>query len=749
VTDPEAAGRIADMTKARGTEYERTVEVRRERERARKQEARRRQTPEQRERERNRKQEARAIQTFEQRELERERRQSRKTPRPIMAIDGEGGGTDYEGRQNYLLMVAANSAETHACHRDGKHLTTGDCLEFLLSLPAEPIHVGYYFMGYDANQILRGLIGANHGSTIRRILNPHQGNYGPLSTYWGDYAITYQPGKHFRVSRVDPDTRKLIKGSTRTVYEAFGFFQCSFVEAITKWKIGSEEERGLIVENKNRRAEFSGLTDEIRDYCTLECRLLAMLMEKFRETCIEVGIRPREWSGAGELAAALLKKHGIPKRPPTPIETAANQTSTSRRRPERDLQFELAANNAYYGGRFEVSRIGFLKGPIYEYDINSAYPTEMRNLPCPLHTQWKHKPRASRLPEGEIYLAKVCFNHPDGLWCGLPFRGKNGGLYWPRQGTGWYWSTEIEAARRCLHAEVAVLDLWVARRKCDCRLFDWVDELYDQRRRLGRDTRGQPLKFGLNSLYGKLAQRSGRGPYHDPVSAGLITAATRARLIEALAHDPEAVFMLATDAVYSTRPLSLDIGDGLGQWEAKVWPDLFVAQPGVYWSPSEQEASLKSRGAPRSVIGDATPRFIMAWDELYERLRPAEFRERRLEERLFPTVPVVVRVFHGCRLAVHWRKPWLAGRWEDKERQESFEWRTKRHPNRIDVCDEGYIVTYPRVQAASAESEGKLPADFDKRIKIAGENGGTVEVDEDMLLEAMQDFNQFLPGEMR
>jgi hypothetical protein len=158
----------------------------------------------------------------------------------------------------------------------------------------------------------------------------------------------------------------------------------------------------------------------------------------------------------------------------------------------------------------------------------------MRNLPCPLHTRWQHKPRASRLPEGELYLAKISFNHPDGPWCGLPFRSKSGVLYWPRQGTGWYWSVEIEATRRCLHAEVATLDLWVARRKCSCRLFDWVDELYDLRRRLGPDTRGQPLKFALNSLYGKLAQRSGRGPYHDPVSAGLITAATRARLIEAL-----------------------------------------------------------------------------------------------------------------------------------------------------------------------------------------------------------------------
>jgi hypothetical protein len=264
--DPEVANRIADMAKARGDDYERSLAARRERERARKREARRRQTPEQLERERNRKHEARAIETTEQREQQRERRQSRKTVLPFMGIDGEGGGTDYEGRQNYLLMVAANSEETHVCHRDGERLIARDCIESMLSLPAEPILVGYYFVGYDANQILRGILGANNGSTIRRILNPKQGTYGPLSTYWGNYAITYQPGKYFRVARVDPATRKLIPGSCRTVYEAFGFFQTSFANAIAKWNIGTEEERAMIVANKDRRAEFSQLTDEIREY---------------------------------------------------------------------------------------------------------------------------------------------------------------------------------------------------------------------------------------------------------------------------------------------------------------------------------------------------------------------------------------------------------------------------------------------------------------------------------------------------
>lgn len=253
--------------------------------------------------------------------------------------------------------------------------------------------------------------------------------------------------------------------------------------------------------------------------------------------------------------------------------------------------------------RFEVSLIGPIGGPVFECDLNSAYPAAIAELPCPLHTQWEHKPRARRLPESGLYLAKITCTHPAGPWRGLPFR-RNGGLFWPVQGTGWYWSCEIAATRRRLSTNViAVRDLWIARCECNCRPFDWVPALYDERRRIGSATRGYPLKLGVNSLYGKTAQRTGRGPYHDAVAVGLVTATTRARLIEAIGQDPKAVIMLATDAVFSTRPLSLDTGETLGQWEEKVWSDLFIAQSGVYWSPSDAKASVKSRGAPRSVIG--------------------------------------------------------------------------------------------------------------------------------------------------
>jgi hypothetical protein len=755
MTVADVGPRIGEIVSTRSSEDDR-IENRRRGERERKREARKRQTLEQRDRERVRKREARKRATPEQHEREkaRERNRSRKKIRPFMAIDGEGGGTDHIERQNYLLMVA--SGETaggeHILHREGKPLSVRDCLEFLLSLPVDHTLVGYGF-GYDATQILRGI---NKQDTLRRILNPPQGKNGPCYTYWGDYAIIYQQGQYLRVARVDRSGEKpaILKGSSRTVYETLGFFQCAFVKTISDWNIGANEERSLIAKNKARRNEFSKLTEEIIDYCKLECRHLAMLMTEFREVCTAAGIEPRQWSGAGWLAAALLDKHGVPKRPLTAkeIEALAEKKSSKNskparlRRPERDREFEIAANLAYYGGRFEVSRIGSISGPVFQYDLRSAYPAAMLELPCPMHTVWEHKRHAKHLPESGLYLAKISFSHPDGPWCAFPFR-QNGGLFWPFQGTGWYWSREIEAAQQHLHAEIAAIhDLWIARCKCNCRLFDWVRDVFDERNRLGSKTRGYPLKIALASLYGKLAQRCGRGPFHDAVAAGLITAITRARLIEAISQDPEAVVMVATDAVFSTRPLSLDLGEGLGQWEEKVWTDLFIAQPGVYWSPSELQTSVKSRGAPRSVIGPAAKRFEKMFADFLELMRRPGAMELVLKERLIHSVPVTVRVFYGCRLALARGKPSLAGKWEDVTRHESFEWKTKRDEMRIELGDD-CLVTFPPTVPILAESEGYKPADFDRLVEISGEGGDLEKIDENTLLEAMPDFIPFLPRE--
>ncbi len=247
-------------------------------------------------------------------------------------------------------------------------------------------------------------------------------------------------------------------------------------------------------------------------------------MTNFRVVCTNTGCKPRNWNGAGELAAAIFENNKVPKRPLSKwdIKSREGRGETGKpwidkavRRPERPEEFEIAASAAYFGGRAEVSRIGYVPGPIYQYDLNSAYPSAMLDLPCPMHTTWEHRPQSNRLPRG-LYLAKVRFAHPPGnRWCGLPIRTKDA-ICWPYMGIGWYWSVEIESAQKYLGTKIInVLDLWVARQtRCECRTFEFIRGLYQKRLDLEAEekSKGHPIKTGLNAMYGKEAQQYVEAP---------------------------------------------------------------------------------------------------------------------------------------------------------------------------------------------------------------------------------------------
>lgn len=590
---------------------------------------------------------------------------------PFIGVDGEGGGTDDIGRQNFLLLCAGDME----LFNDNKPLSTVDCLEFILAQPADAILVGYYFT-YDATQILRDLpenrlrwlMMTTQQKLEQRIkkcpleLTPEQREdyfNDPLNqrrvarTFWGEYAIEFVPRQFFSVARCNRNGRiGVLAGSARTINEVGGFFQKSFVEAIKDWGVGSEKVQAMIADNKERRSGFTQVDNEIRQYCAAECFLLAELMTKLRDVCAEVDMIPKQWRGAGWLAARLHEKHETPKR---------------KKREPRPAALDDHAIMAYYGGRFEVMRVGRIPGPIYEYDINSAYPAAMLSLPCPLHTEWAP---FSGIPSplAGCYVADVHFHHnADMPLCGLPVRQK-GKLFWPREGRGVYWGVEIHAMLATGRCHVEFLGGWRAERRCDCKPFAWVEAIYEYRKSLGKSTVGYPLKLGINGLYGKLAQRQGGAPWRNHIAAGLITATVRAKLIDAYASDPSAVVMIATDSVFSFRPLKLDIGPNLGQWEeTQRHSGVFIVQPGIYWSPGSDKAP-KTRGIPRSKIIAQRDDFERAWGQWCAGDGGDEP----------PAVTIPLTNFIGHRLALARGKVETAGSWVAASKTISFDWSNKR-----------------------------------------------------------------------
>ncbi|HWH79462.1 MAG TPA: hypothetical protein VNT76_18915, partial [Candidatus Binatus sp.] len=122
---------------------------------------------------------------------EKHRKATGENLKPFIGVDGEGGGTDDVGRQNFLLL-RAGEMELFCANNP---LSTRECLDFLLSTPKNAILCGYYFT-YDATQILRDL-------PPERIANlfepkPRIPGFSPY-TFWEDYAIEFRPRQYFRV----------------------------------------------------------------------------------------------------------------------------------------------------------------------------------------------------------------------------------------------------------------------------------------------------------------------------------------------------------------------------------------------------------------------------------------------------------------------------------------------------------------------------------------------------------------------
>jgi hypothetical protein len=585
----------------------------------------------------------------------------RRLNRPFIGCDGEGAGTDDQGRQNYLLFRMGDR-ELYT----GQRLKTSEILDFICDHPKGGILVGFAF-GYDTTMILRDL----KPEQKDKLFEPRDLGPGHSPFVWvGDFDVEYLPKQYLKVRRVkrlrDPVTghvkRVGVKGSMRIIFETFGFFQKSFLKVIEEFSCGTDAERHLIAKSKQRRGDDEWAIDKTeRDYCALECRLLAELMEKLRDYCEAADIIPRTWNGAGKLSKALLAKHNAPRA--TQVEGWVPQEV-------RDL-----ANMAYYGGRFEITRTGRIDETVHEFDIASAYPDAMRCLPCLEHGSWAEISPAELRTTNKLFVAVCNFNHPmvsrgNGQLGTLPIRSKEGHLYWPQIGGGVYWSPEIRSAER-RGANVSFKSGWAFSSNCDCKPFDWIEPLFDYRKSIGKSGPGYPIKLGINGLYGAQAQRVGQGQYANMVYAGLTTAQTRARINDAIGLAPFDIVMIATDGIYGTKSLPLEIGDRLGQWEHNKLDGLFIVQPGLYWCPEKRKR--KSRGLSSSFFEEPgrTEGFENAWMDFLD-------RSNSDVAIAFPMVNVPVPGFIGLKLAQARGKPELAGTWVKDTRNISFDYRNKR-----------------------------------------------------------------------
>lgn len=537
------------------------------------------------------------------------------------------------GRQHYQQMTAASDEETFRLDM-GRPLRTHECLSFLYSLPKDRVLVAFSF-GYDVAMILRDL-----PPDKLHELHDRDGRTGTdgvvKSVFWEGWLLDWLPRKQFKLGRLNQTTGKV---GWRIVSDCFGFFGRGFASVLEEWPVVSDAEREAILEGKARRqtADHDRATEA--EYSRLECVALCRIMDQIRKLCADVGYPLTSYYGGGSIAGAMLKAWGVRNHTSAPTDEKDTRPNTL---PDA---MRVPVATAYMGGRFETAIYGEIP-QAYVYDIRSAYPSVMRSLPCLAHGHWS-RTRATELRDTDLW--RVSWSGLPPRWGPLGVRRSDGRISFPASGEGWYWGSEVRAARNYWTADDQHITLhsgWRWHQDCDHQPFARVQEVYDQRARL--KAQGDPaekvLKIGINSLYGKTAQAIGQAAYHDYCWAGMITAKTRAMLLEAIAQKPEDIVGTATDSITSLTPLELDESGGLGTWEAKIEYDLLVVQNGVQ-SQLSKEHQARTRGMGRGEV---------PWNLLRREWRRHHFEGHVEMSR--------VR-FCGLAVAMTRNRPELMGRW--------------------------------------------------------------------------------------
>jgi hypothetical protein len=542
--------------------------------------------------------------------------------KPFIAWDGEGW-TDHQDDHrlssmsgecaggcvhNYCLFGASTGHYVREAS-----LSTVQCLDLMLVVAAEnpgAIHVGYAFK-YDANMILRDLpVGR-----MRRLCKSKR-------VQWNGYHLEWIPGKWFQVSRL---------GTSCRIQDIFSFFGTSFVKSLKAWKVGTDQEWKAIEAGKDSRGDFTleQLDEFVIPYWRGELRLLVSLSDNLRDVLYSGGFHIDKWYGPGAIASHTYTSRG----------TKAVMAQC----PDEVVE---ASCHAYAGGRFEGFRAGYYEGPVYSADINSAYPYALSKMPNLATGRWSHirdQGSLSRLVREEtrcgLFHVSYVLSYNAMLGAkehGLPgplfHRGSKGQFGFPVRNEGvWVHAPEFFMIKEMWEKygekflrSYEIKEAWVFSDD-GTYPFAWVGDLYDQRAQWKREGNPAQLaaKLGLNSLYGKLAQRVGGTegkipPWHQLEWAGAITSTCRAMLYEASCMDNEGLIAYETDGIYSTLPFSSlrdgDKGDALGQWKVEEYTGILFLQNGMYWLRDGDGVWLppKTRGIPQKHV---------EFDRAYEALR--------------------------------------------------------------------------------------------------------------------------------
>jgi hypothetical protein len=446
----------------------------------------------------------------------------------------------------YILSLDCQEADFRAVIELKKKgaglLRLMDAIQKLDAQCREATLAGAHFMRFDLGVLVYDYV-RSLGKSWKDVANP---SFIDLSLPHGDF--------HLRLGNVVFATLKT-RHSTVTFVDTASYFPTSLDRAAASINL---EIRKL--EKPVRLGMVRYSLSRIAPYAQQDARIVAALLRQIVKWWGTYGILPA--ISAPQMSARVFT-HSFVKRPWVKLPRTVNTASLL----------------AYHGGKN-----GFYRRPgwyyLRAYDIRSAYPWAMTQIPPMVKGQWtwyEREPKKGREEFSFVLCAGVMPKVPTPVFYSHDFVAIKPGERFERTAvTGMEYRLLKERFPRWKPESVATV-IWEWDETTGYRdLKAYAEEMYQKR----EQTRGEPVlnalyKLLMNSLYGKFIARTPQedgsfmaGQLFYPAVASWITALVRTKITR-LEWRSDAVHT-STDGFMTERKLSKNILGGIGLGSLKL-----------------------------------------------------------------------------------------------------------------------------------------------------------------------------------